>query len=309
MSRRRALVPVAFLMVAAACSDTPLDPLDPIGESTAAPSVTTTPEPGGPQSDAPETSDPEGAPPVDDADPAALFESVGIDWPEATPEEVEFAALPPAPAGFDASDMRRLGIPLREWASRAALDPAVRRAETPVVSVLEPLGPAAASVRRGAERSVSPRLALANVFGPGVEILGTPRLTSAWRTDVVRTRYGPAVRVSLQTRTAYAVSIDGRNGVVGVVRNHSLGGPRGRGTIGALSSTSWIEFGATGCSLVTLDALVPQEATSARDLARFVRIGTSDSFERPRLSSEQNVDADYARRCGVRVPTVHALDK
>lgn len=309
MSRRHALLPVVCLVLAAACSDTRLEPLDPIPGSSAAPSSTATPDSSRTE-EAPESPDaPETGPAKDDADPARLFDSVGIDWPDAALDDAEFASLPPAPAGFTESDIRRLAMPLQQWARRAALDPSVWQAKTPAVTVVDPLGPAAAPLRRAARHSVSPRLALANVFGPEVEILGPPRMTSAWRTDVVRTRLGPAVRLRLQTRTAYAVSTDGRRGVVGVVRDHVLGGPRGSGTIGALSTASWFEVGATGCALVTLDALVPQEATSAQDLAQFVRIGESDSYASPRLSSEQSVDADYARRCGVPSVVAPAVDK
>lgn len=228
------------------------------------------------------------------------LESLAIDWPTATPADVDWPEVPGPPDGFDAALLDSMAGPLQDWAAAAALDPEVWTADEPPEDVLASLGERARGVLEDqVADTVSPRLALGNVFDEEWEVVGEPRMTSAWDVETRETAEGPVVVLRLQTRTAYEVRSPERvTRVVGVVRTHGLSGFPESGDDELAPSLGWEEFGAAGCALALDDALVPDGGAAARDdLESFVDIGGTDTIAEPDLADEDTVDQEYLQRC------------
>jgi hypothetical protein len=228
------------------------------------------------------------------------FDALGIDWPRAE-ESVVPGAPPPAPAGFDEALLTRMAGILTDWASATTVDPDVRRSHDPVDLVAEAVPPGvAAALRKQLQGVVSPRLAVANVFAPDVTMVGSPEVTTAWKTSTESDDSGQRyVLLELQTRAAYEVRQgDGATGVIGVLRVHRLSAyPDTSDDFGV--GAGWQEFGAGDCALALDDELAPQADAdaAAKDLATFVEIGSSAEVQMPPLSKKDHVDADYLQRC------------
>ncbi|MCW2840945.1 MAG: hypothetical protein JWR55_2428 [Aeromicrobium sp.] len=235
------------------------------------------------------------------AEPETSFSSTGIDWPAAR-GELSPGAAPAPPDGFDAALLDRMAGLLTGWAQVAALDEDVRRSTTPIDKVAAVLPePVGAALRDQTQAAVSPALAVANVFAEDVTVVGDPRVTTAWRQSTEVDDAGRGyVLLELQTRTAYEVRVggDGPTRVVGVLRVHGLSAyPDTTEDFGI--SGGWQEFGATDCALALDDDLVPDAdlGASAIDLQTFVTVGDGPRVEMPSLGEEQQVDAEYLRRC------------
>ncbi len=286
MSPRLAAACAAFLVLTAACSSDSLESLEPV--------VTETSEPA-PSAD-PTESAPTQAPPADE-EPAAgtTLDALGVDWPVVSPDEVDWAKLPGAPAGFTASDLQTLAGPLKGWATRAALDSATWDGSSAPADILAPIGDTAYLAVNASRASVSPQVAVGSTFGKGVEVQGAPRMTTAWRTTTTDTPRGKAVRLTLQTRTAYQVKADDRDRVIGVIREHTLGTLRGGTPQGGLSIIGWYEYGASACNVVLNDTLVPDRDVATKDLQTFVKLGSNPAFAKPQIA--EKLDSAFKQRC------------
>lgn len=222
-------------------------------------------------------------------DPAVSFASVGIDWPEAEDDLVP-ADRPATPDGFDDELLDRMAGILTGWAQVSTLD---QDAELPAE--------VDTAWREQTKDAVSPELAIANVFGDDVTVVGKPRVTTAWKQSTEVDDAGKEyVLLELQTRAAYEVRVgdDTPTRVIGVLRVHGLSAyPDTTDDLGV--SGGWQEFGATDCALALDDALVPDGNLDAArlDLQTFVTIGDGTTLEMPSLGAEQQVDAEYLKRC------------
>lgn len=240
----------------------------------------------------------------DDSLPAPdqiTIDSLDLDWPQAQGDTLDPTAPPEVPKGFDETRYGRMVDALTTWASATTLDAEVRSSDDPAAAVGADLPDAIGSqVSELGAQTVSPRLAVANVFADDVTVLGEPRITTAWRAETIERDGAPALSLKLQTRTAYEVRIgeDGPKRVIGMLRVHELITRTGEtGDIGV--GFSWQEFGASDCTLALDDALRPdQETAPAReDLATFVEVGSGDTVEMPDLGDGETVDQEYLDRC------------
>lgn len=234
-------------------------------------------------------------------EPAVSLASVGIDWPPAE-DTLRFADAPPVPPGFDEELFTRMSDILERWAQLTTLDEDVRYSASPVDQVAKVLpDKAAATLRTQTAGAVSPGLAVANVFGDEVTVVGAPRVTTAWKVSTETDDDGEQyVRLELQTRAAYEVRLgdDAPTRVIGVLRVHGLSAYRDT-TDDLGVSGGWQEFGALDCALAFDDDLIPDsnldEAT--HDLQTFVAVGDGEKLEMPPLGAEDQVDTEYLQRC------------
>ncbi len=228
------------------------------------------------------------------------LDSLNLDWPD-TEGVLETGELPDAPDGFDDQLLARMAEVLSEWAAVTTVDSATWSSASPIDDlagvVPDEVGD---GLRDLSEDAVSPRLAVGNVFGDGVEVVGEPKVTTAWRVSTESDDDGQEyVLLELQTRAAYEVKRDGGpSRVIGVLRVHGLSAyPETTDDFGV--SAGWQEFGAGSCSLAVDDALVPDNdvAKTTGELRTFVEVGDGDEVEMPDLGDEQRVDAEYLQRC------------
>lgn len=233
--------------------------------------------------------------------PAISLTSLGIDWPRAG-SALEVTAPPSAPEGFDDALLGRMSDVLEAWATATTTDPDVWQGDAPVdtVTATLPAKPAAA-LRQQTADAVSPELAVANVFGDDVTVVGEPRVTTAWKVSTQDDDSGQEyVLLELQTRAAYEVRLgdDGPTQVVGVLRVHGLSAYPGTTDDFGVSG-GWQEFGAGDCALALDDDLVPDNdaADAAADLATFADIGGQPSVRMPALDTDEQVDGAYLQRC------------
>lgn len=228
------------------------------------------------------------------------LDSLDLDWPQAA-GELDPVDPPDAPAGFDQTRYGRMVDALTTWANATTLDPEVRESDDPAAAVGSQLPKAVGSqLNTLGSESVSPHLAVANVFADDVTVLGQPRITTAWRAEAVERDGAPALSLQLQTRAAYEVRLgeDGPKRVIGVLRVHELVTRAGEtGDIGI--GFGWQEFGASDCTLALDDALRPDGdiGPTKEDLAIFVEAGSGDTVEMPDLGEGETVDQDYLDRC------------
>lgn len=227
------------------------------------------------------------------------FSSLGIDWPAAG--SVDWAEPPATPEGFDDSLVERMADTLVSWAGVAATDEDVAHSAKALDLVVDALPDAIGSTLRAQVKgAVSPRLGVANVFAADVTIVGSPRITSAWKVSTPKDDDGkPYLLLQLQTRAAYEVRVgDGPTRVIGMLRVHGLSAYADRAAEFGVTG-GWQEFGAADCALALDDELTPDgDADDARkDLATFVRIGSQDALEMPKLGVQDQVDAEYLKRC------------
>ncbi|MCW2830622.1 MAG: hypothetical protein JWP31_1314 [Aeromicrobium sp.] len=227
------------------------------------------------------------------------FDSTGIDWPDSG-DKLVLRHRPATPDGFDDEQLDDMATILTSWASAAVLDP-VRRSDDPVDDVVDALPKRTGeTLRKQVAGSVSPRLAVANVFAADVDVVGRPKITTAWKVTTDNDDDGkPFVLLELQTRTAYEVRLDdGPTRVIGVLRVHGLSAFADT-TDDYGVSAGWQEFGAGDCALALDDALVPDSNTeeAVEDLKTFVGVGNQDGLVMPDLDVEQQVDAEYLKRC------------
>ncbi|MGJ9412533.1 hypothetical protein ACHAAC_07460 [Aeromicrobium sp. CF4.19] len=284
--KRRLVAVCATALVLVACGPGDLESLQPVESEPSTQPEETQPEP------TPTPEETEDAP-----EPTSALDAAGLDWPEVSPDSVDWAEVPKAPKGFTDADVAGLAKALRSWAVRAALDPGVWSGKTAPAEVLAPIGATSRHAVAAAGRSVSPRLAVGNVFGKGVDVIGSPRMTTAWRVETKHSTHGPVVRLWLQTRTGYEVERDGTTSVVGVIREHALGALRGGPPQGSLSVAGWFEFGADKCPLALEDALVPGAGGTEKSLERFAKLGSREAYAQPRLGDDERIDAGYLKRC------------
>lgn len=228
------------------------------------------------------------------------LESIGVDWPRTT--TLDAAEPPAAPKGFDDRLVSRMAEVLTDWAQATTVDPDVWHAAAPARRVAAALPAEVASMLdEQTAGAVSPRLAVANVLGPDVTVVGEPRVTTAWKATTKADEFGASyLQLELQTRAAYEVRVgdDGPTRVIGVLRVHGLTAyPATTDDFGV--TTGWQEFGAGDCALALDDQLVPDDdlVTAKDDLATFVDVGDQDAVRMPALGSEEKVDAAYRQRC------------
>ncbi|MGZ8771651.1 MAG: hypothetical protein ACXWXJ_11715 [Aeromicrobium sp.] len=234
---------------------------------------------------------------------AVTFASLGgKDWPVGE-DGMSLDSLPSAPLGFTDTDVRQLATIIIKWAKAAALDKRVFHSAAPAEGVTATLPSFPGNdLFRDVSDAVSPRLSAANVFGNDVEVLGEPRMTSAWLASAITGADGVSyLSVKLQTRTAYEVTdVTKDKRVIGVVRQHGLNSFGARQVDEQYGeSWSWQEFGADGCDLVTDDSLTPDvdQVDANKELASFVTMLDSPTIVEHRLDAEDRVDKDYQKRC------------
>ncbi|MGA8987367.1 hypothetical protein [Aeromicrobium sp.] len=231
---------------------------------------------------------------------AISLESLGVDWPAAG-DEVDPPKLPAVPGGISEELIGRMAGILTTWATAAALDDGVWHGADPLATVSAALPKtASAMLRKQVKGEVSPHLAVANVFASDVTIVGVPRITSAWKLSKAKDDSGrPYARLELQTRTAYEVRLGSEpSRVIGLLRVHGLTAyPDTTDDFGVAGG--WQEFGAGDCSLALDDALRPDSDLdqAAEDLATFVKVGDSAKLRMPPLGVQEQVDAEYLKRC------------
>ncbi len=234
-------------------------------------------------------------------EPALSLASIGIDWPEA---EATLSPVdpPPLPVGFDAAVFTRMTGILTDWAQLTTLDEDVRYSGTPIDRIVKALPEkVGAALRKQTAEAVSPGLAVANVLGDEVSVVGAPRVTTAWKvsaeTDDAGEQY---TRLELQTRAAYEVRLgdDAPTRVIGVLRIHALSAYRDTTDDYGVSG-GWQEFGALDCSLALDDDLIPEEdlEAAASDLKTFAEVGSGKKLVMPPLAATEEVDAQYLQRC------------
>lgn len=241
------------------------------------------------------------APKPTSSEPSSItFGSLDLDWPKAQ-GTLDPPELPATPKGFDAARIDDMATALTKWAAAAAVDDTVWHSADPFVEVKKALpAKAAATLDKRVKDEVSPDLGVANVFGKDVAVVGTPAVTSTWKMTTDKDEAGkPYVLLELQTRTAYEVRLgDGPTRVIGVLRVHGLSAYEdGTGDLGV--GGGWQEFGAGDCALALDDALVPDSDRDEglEDLKTFVRIGNGTKLEMPKLPVQDQVDAEYLKRC------------
>ena len=247
------------------------------------------------------SSDPE---PTTDAttagDSAVTLASLALDWPTAQGRLV-VPKVPAAPSGFVDSTVDRMADVLKKWARLSTVDDGMWHSGDPLSEVRTVLPDGTAGTYEEQLRGVvSPHLAVANVFGDDVTVVGTPMITAAWRVSTEKDQADKAfVRLELQTRAAYEVRIgDGPSRVIGVLRVHSLSAYKDTTDDFGIGG-GWQEFGASDCALALDDALVPDSdrADALKDLKTFIRVGSGSTVEMPELPAQDRVDPDYLKRC------------
>lgn len=227
------------------------------------------------------------------------LDSLGLDWPVAS-GELDPGQRPATPKGFDDDTLDAMAADLTDWAQSAAVDAAVWHSAAPIEQVADAVpAPVAKALRARVAKLVAPRLSTANVFADDVEVVGSPRVTTAWKVSTDQDESGaPYVLLELQTRTAYEVKDDdGPTRVIGMLRVHGLIARQGSDDLGV--SFGWQEFGAGDCALALDDELVPDgDVDQARkDLKTFVEVGSSAKLRMPPLPPQEQVDDEYLQRC------------
>jgi len=245
--------------------------------------------------------EPEPVPVVTTNAPSIRLDSLDVDWPVAG-VKLDVGKPPAAPDGFDADLITRMESILTDWARVTTIDDEVWHSLAPVEQVIGTLPPAVGTaLGEQTEDAVSPELAVANVFGDQVTVVGAPIITTAWnvstQTDEAGAQY---VLLELQTRAAYEVRLggDAPTRVIGMLRVHGLSAyPETTDDFGVTGG--WQEFGASDCALALDDDLVPDTDLdqTVRDLKTFVAVGDGKTLEMPTLNAEEQVDADYLERC------------
>ena len=243
--------------------------------------------------------EPTAKPPATQDRPVTL-ESLRLDWPTAQ-GRLLVADRPATPDGFDDAMLSRMATTLTKWARVAAVDDMVWHSADPFADVKKALpDKAAATLAKQVKDEVSPHLGVANVFGDDVTVVGTPKITSAWKVTTDEDEAGkPYVLLELQTRAAYEVRLgDGSSRVIGVLRVHGLSAYKDTTDDFGVGG-GWQEFGAGDCALALDDALVPDSDRDAalEDLKTFIRIGKGTKLDMPRLGVQEQVDAEYLKRC------------
>lgn len=245
------------------------------------------------------SSDPEPTPSATTTGPMT-FESLKLDWPTAQGRLV-VPKVPAAPAGFDDKTVDRMATVLEKWARLSTVDDGMWHSGDPLSDVRTILPKDTASTYEEQLRGVvSPHLAVANVFGHDVTVVGTPMITAAWRVATDKDQANETfVRLELQTRAAYEVRIgNGPSRVIGVLRVHSLSAYQDTTDDFGIGG-GWQEFGASDCALALDDALVPDSDRehALKDLTTFIRVGKGTKVEMPELPAEDQVDPEYLKRC------------
>lgn len=231
---------------------------------------------------------------------STTFESLDLDWPRAEGKLV-VPELPAAPEAFDAATLDRMAKILTKWAALTVVNEGGWHSDDPLSEVRTVLPEdTAGTYEQQIKGKVSPRLAVANVFGDDVTVIGTPMVTSAWRVSTEEDAANePFMRLQLQTRAAYEVRLgDGDTRVIGVLRVQNLTAyPDTTDDFGV--GGGWQEFGAGDCALALDDALVPDSDRdeSLTDLKTFIKIGNGDKLEMPPLPVQEQVDDEYLKRC------------
>lgn len=228
------------------------------------------------------------------------LESLDLDWPKAQGKLV-VPELPAAPEGFSEATLDRMATVLEKWARMSTVDEGMWHSGDPLTDIRTVLPKdAAETYEQQIKGEVSPHLAFANVFRDDVTVVGSPKVTSAWK---ISTEEYPAnetfMRLELQTRAAYEVRLgDGGSRVIGVLRVHSLSAYKDTKDDFGVGG-GWQEFGAGDCALALDDALVPDSDRSEalKDLKTFVRVGNGTKLEMPELPAGDKVDAAYLKRC------------
>lgn len=232
--------------------------------------------------------------------PVVSLASEGIDWPRSG-SPLRPSDPPAAPDGFDDALVSRMADVLTAWAGATTVDADVWHSDAPAEVVAGALPSATGTaLTQQTSGAISPGLAVANVFGDAVEVVGQPAVTTAWKVATTADDSGQAyVVLQLQTRAAYEVrSSGGPTRVVGVLRVHGLSAYPGT-TDDFGVTTGWQEFGAGDCALALDDRLVPDDDLDAAgdDLATFVDVGDQPALRMPALDDDQRVDDAYLDRC------------
>jgi len=228
------------------------------------------------------------------------FQSLDLDWPKAQ-GKLEVPQLPAAPDGFEAGTLDRMAAVLEKWARLSTVDEGMWHSDDPLSDIRAVLPKdAAETYEQQLKGQVSPHLAVANVFGDDVTVVGSPMITSAWKVSTDKDPANEAfMSLELQTRGAYEVRLDnGDTHVIGVLRVHSLSAYKD--TVDDFGvGGGWQEFGAGDCDLALDDALVPDSDRdeSLKDLKTFIRVGKGTKLEMPELPAQERVDAEYLKRC------------
>lgn len=238
--------------------------------------------------------------PTATSDRPVTLESLSLDWQTARGKLV-VPKRPAAPNGFDEKTLARMATVLEKWARLSTVDDSMWRSGDPLSDVRTVFPkPAADTFEEQLRGSVSPHLAVANVFGDDVAVVGSPMITVAWRVstalDSANERF---VRLELQTRAAYEVRFqNGPTRVIGVLRVHSLSAYKDTTDDFGVGG-GWQEFGASDCALALDDALVPDSDREGalKDLKTFIRVGRGTKLEMPELPAQDKVDAEYLQRC------------
>lgn len=238
--------------------------------------------------------------PAPNATRSISFESLDLDWPKAQ-GKLDPPKLPSAPEGFDDATLGRMATVLEKWARLSTVDEGMWHSADPLTDIRTVLPKdAAETYEQQIKGEVSPHLAFANVFRDDVTVVGSPMVTSAWK---VATEEDPAneafLRLELQTRAAYEVRLgDGGTSVIGVLRVHSLSAYKDTTDDFGVGG-GWQEFGAGDCDLALDDALVPDSDPdeAVKDLKAFIRVGKNAKVEMPELPAQEQVDAEYLKRC------------
>lgn len=232
------------------------------------------------------------------APPAAAMtlEELGVaDWPAADP--LEFAKAPKAPDWFDGGRFDDLVNVLKMWARASFLDESVREADDPRDELRSTLGFKYGSpIYNVMSDNPVPGMSAANVFAPGVEVLGPPVMTTAWKVEGIT----GGVRVHLQARGFYRVrGEDGAESVVGVIRTNSMAAPTEEWNGQPMAGYHWQVFGVDDCALATGDSLRPakMDAKAKKDLQLLVDAGTSRTFAKTPLGKSETVDEKMVDRC------------
>lgn len=239
--------------------------------------------------------------PAASTEPAISLASLDIDWPRAA-DTLEVAKPPAAPNGFDDAVVTQMADILAKWAQATTIDQDVWRSATPIDEVAAVLpAKVGTTLRSQVTGTVSPRLAVANVFAEDATVIGAPQVTTAWKistqTDEVGKQY---VLLELQTRAAYEVRLgDGApTRVIGMLRVHGLSAYAD--TTDDFGVTGgWQEFGASDCALALDDDLIPDTDLdeTVKGLKTFVQVGNGEKLSMPTLPVEEQVDSEYLQRC------------
>jgi hypothetical protein len=227
------------------------------------------------------------------------FQSLDLDWPKSQ-GKLDPPELPAAPRGFDDTTLERMATVLEKWARLSTVDEGMWHSDAPFSDIRTVLPKDAADTyEQQIKGQVSPHLAVANVFRHDVTVVGSPMVTSAWRVSTEKDPANePFMRLELQTRAAYEVRLGGGTRVIGVLRVHSLSAYKDTTDDFGVGG-GWQEFGAGDCALAIDDALVPDSDRSEalEDLKTFVRVGDGTKLEMPELPAQDQVDAEYLKRC------------